>query len=51
MGPACFLAGSGLDVRPHPHSGLATVTYLLNGALLHRNSLGSIQRIEPSDVN
>src|SRR5690606_7305736 len=41
----------GLDVRPHPHIGLATVTYLYEGALLHRDSLGSEQLIRPGDVN
>jgi redox-sensitive bicupin YhaK (pirin superfamily) len=51
MGPAQFAPGSGIDVRPHPHIGLATVTYLFEGALLHRDSLGSVQRIEPGDVN
>lgn len=42
---------TGMDVRPHPHIGLATVTYLFEGALLHRDSLGSVQRIEPGAVN
>ncbi len=51
MGPAVFDAGRGLDVRPHPHIGLATVTYLLDGAILHRDSLGSVQEIRPGDVN
>jgi redox-sensitive bicupin YhaK (pirin superfamily) len=51
FGPASFLPGQGVDVRPHPHIGLATVTYLLEGAMMHRDSLGSIQRIEPGDVN
>ncbi|KAG0194711.1 hypothetical protein DFQ28_007857 [Apophysomyces sp. BC1034] len=51
VGPARFPAGTGIDVRPHPHIGLATVTYLFGGALLHRDSLGSVQRIEPGDVN
>jgi redox-sensitive bicupin YhaK (pirin superfamily) len=37
-------------VRPHPHIGLATVTYLFEGAMLHRDSLGSVQRIEPVDI-
>src|SRR5208282_4723160 len=44
-------AGSGLDVRPHPHIGLATVTYLFAGEILHRDSLGSTQPIRPGDVN
>jgi len=51
MGPHVFSAGKGLDVRPHPHIGLATVTYLYEGQILHRDSLGSVQRIQPGDVN
>ena len=51
FGPASFLPGQGVDVRPHPHIGLATVTYLLEGAMMHRDSLGSVQRIVPGDVN
>jgi redox-sensitive bicupin YhaK (pirin superfamily) len=51
MGPADFAPGSGIDVRPHPHIGLATVTYLFEGALMHRDSLGMVQRITPGDVN
>ncbi len=51
MGPAVFAAGRGLDVRPHPHIGLATVTYLLDGEILHRDSLGTVQAIRPGDVN
>src|ERR1700686_2944590 len=51
FGPAEFRAGNGLDVRPHPHIGLATVTYLFDGAIMHRDSLGSIQRIEPGAIN
>lgn len=51
MGPAVFAAGGGMDVRPHPHIGLATVTYLFDGAIVHRDSLGVTQRIEPGDVN
>lgn len=51
MGPARFDPGKGVDVRPHPHIGLATVTYLFEGALLHRDSLGTVQRIAPGDVN
>jgi len=51
MGPGEFLAGHGLDVRPHPHIGLATVTYLFEGAIFHRDSLGTAQSIEPGDVN
>jgi redox-sensitive bicupin YhaK (pirin superfamily) len=51
MGPAAFTSGEGLDVRPHPHIGLATVTYLLEGEILHRDSLGSVQAIRPGEVN
>jgi len=51
MGPLRLAAGRGVDVRPHPHIGLATVTYLFDGALLHRDSLGSTQVIRPGDVN
>jgi hypothetical protein len=51
MGPARFAPGKGVDVRPHPHIGLATVTYLFEGAIVHRDSLGTVQRIAPGDVN
>ncbi|SCK19209.1 pirin family protein [Vogesella sp. LIG4] len=52
MGPAYFVAaGTAGDVRPHPHIGLATVTYLTQGAMMHRDSLGTVQRIEPGAVN
>ena len=51
MGPGEFLAGRGLDVRPHPHIGLSTVTYLFDGSILHRDSLGTQQAIVPGDVN
>jgi redox-sensitive bicupin YhaK (pirin superfamily) len=51
MGPAAFAGGAGVDVRPHPHIGLATVTYLFEGAFMHRDSLGSAQLIRPGDVN
>lgn len=51
IGPVVFPAGQGLDVRPHPHIGLATVTYLLGGAIVHRDSLGSVQAITPGAVN
>jgi hypothetical protein len=51
MGPATFEAGRGLDVRPHPHIGLATVTYLFEGEILHRDSLGTVQPIRPGEVN
>ncbi len=46
-----FAVGQGLDVRPHPHIGLATVTYLFEGAFMHKDSLGNAQRIEPGAVN
>src|SRR5258705_10946287 len=46
-----FAPGQGLDVRPHPHLALATVTYLFEGAFLHRDSLGYAQLIQPGDVN
>ena len=51
MGPADFPAGKGIDVRPHPHINLATVTYLFEGEILHRDSLGSVQTIRPGDIN
>lgn len=51
MGPVRFNPGQAIDVRPHPHIGLATVTYLFEGALMHRDSLGFVQRIAPGDVN
>ena len=51
MGPAEFEAGQGIDVRPHPHIGLATVTYLFSGEIIHRDTLGSLQAIRPGDVN
>lgn len=51
MGPAFFPAGSGINVRPHPHINLATVTYLFEGEILHRDSLGSLQPIVPGDIN
>jgi redox-sensitive bicupin YhaK (pirin superfamily) len=51
MGPALFREGEGLDVRPHPHIGLATVTYLFEGEILHRDSLGTVQPIRPGAVN
>lgn len=51
MGPAGLGIGAGLDVRPHPHIGLATLTYLFEGELLHRDSLGNVQLIRPSEVN
>lgn len=51
MGPAKFAPGKGLDVRPHPHIGLGTVTYLFEGEIMHRDSLGTEQAIRPGDVN
>ncbi|MBO6560195.1 MAG: pirin family protein [Nisaea sp.] len=51
MGPAEFLTDEGIDVRPHPHINLATVTYLLEGEILHRDSLGTEQAIRPGAVN
>lgn len=51
MGPGEFLSGHGLDVRPHPHIGLSTVTYLFEGSIQHRDTLGSDQPIVPGDVN
>src|SRR5512134_1286795 len=51
MGPARLPPGEGLDVRPHPHINLATVTYLFAGEILHRDSLGSVQPIRPGAVN
>jgi redox-sensitive bicupin YhaK (pirin superfamily) len=51
MGPAEFLTGQGIDVRPHPHIGLGTVTYLLKGRIHHRDSLGTDAWIEPGAVN
>lgn len=51
MGPAELAPGEGIDVRPHPHIGLATVTYLFEGTIVHRDSLGSAQPITPGDVN
>ncbi|MCA1568161.1 MAG: pirin family protein [Acidobacteria bacterium] len=51
MGPEVLSTGRGLDIAPHPHIGLATVTYLFEGELLHRDSLGTIQLITPGEVN
>ncbi|MGI9352578.1 MAG: pirin family protein [Rhizobiaceae bacterium] len=50
-GPAEFLTGQGIDVRPHPHIGLSTVTYLFEGEFQHRDSLGTNQMIHPGEVN
>ena len=51
MGPAEFITDQGMDVRPHPHIGLATVTYLYEGGVFHRDSLGTEVEIEPGAVN
>src|SRR3970040_1507064 len=51
IGPAGFAPGTRIDVRPHPHIGLATVTYLFEGEIVHRDSLGTVQTISPGDVN
>lgn len=51
MGPVVFSAGSGVNVRPHPHINLATVTYLFDGEILHKDSLGSNETIKPGDIN
>lgn len=51
MGPAAFAPGEGVDVRPHPHIGLATITYLFEGEMHHLDSLGSDQVVHPGDVN
>ncbi len=51
MGPVQFLAGQGMDVRPHPHIGLATVTYLFDGRIMHRDSEGNALEITPGAMN
>lgn len=51
MGPEILSSGKALDVAPHPHIGLATVTYLFKGEILHRDSLGTVQSIQPGEVN
>ena len=51
MGPAEFLLGAGMDVRPHPHIGLSTVTYLFDGEIMHRDSLGTVLPIRPGELN
>jgi redox-sensitive bicupin YhaK (pirin superfamily) len=51
FGPAVFKSGAGIDVRPHPHIGLATVTYLFDGEIVHRDSLGTAMPIRPGAVN
>nr|WP_208399702.1 pirin family protein [Dyella sp. SG562] len=51
IGPAAFAPGKGMDVRPHPHIGLATVTWLFEGAIRHRDTVGSLADIRPGEVN
>jgi hypothetical protein len=51
MGPVTFEPGHGMDVRPHPHINLATVTYLFEGEIVHRDSLGYVETIRPGDIN
>jgi len=51
MGPTRFASGAGIDVRPHPHIGLSTVTFLFEGEIVHRDSLGVVQAIRPGEVN
>jgi hypothetical protein len=51
LGPSSLAAGKGIDVRPHPHIGLSTLTYLFDGSLCHRDSLGVVQEILPGDLN
>ncbi len=51
MGPARFAPSEGIDVRPHPHINLATVTYVFEGEILHRDSLGVVQAIRPGEIN
>jgi redox-sensitive bicupin YhaK (pirin superfamily) len=51
FGPVQFMSGKGMDVRPHPHIGLATVTYLFDGSIMHRDSEGNIQEIAPGAMN
>jgi len=51
LGPAVFEPGSGIDVRPHPHIGLATITYVFSGEIFHRDSLGHKQSIRPDEIN
>ncbi|BBD57517.1 Pirin-like protein [Nostoc sp. HK-01] len=51
LGPSVLPANKGIDVRPHPHINLATLTYLFDGAIMHRDSLGTVQEIQPGAVN
>jgi len=51
FGPMQFIAGKGMDIRPHPHIGLSTVTYLFDGAIMHRDSEGNVREIQPGAMN
>ena len=51
MGPAVFDTGRGFDMGPHPHIGLAAVTYLIDGEIVHRDSLGKVQTLRPGEVS
>jgi hypothetical protein len=51
LGPKVFATGQGFDMLPHPHTGLAAVTYLIDGEVIHRDSLGTVQTIRPGEVN
>ena len=51
FGPMQFISGKGMDVRPHPHIGLATVTYLFDGSIMHRDSEGNVREIQPGAMN
>ena len=51
FGPVQFVSGKGMDVRPHPHIGLATVTYLFDGSIMHRDSEGNVCEIQPGAMN
>jgi redox-sensitive bicupin YhaK (pirin superfamily) len=51
MGPAVFDTGQGFDMGPHPHIGLAAVTYLIDGEIVHRDSLGKVQTLRPGEVS
>jgi hypothetical protein len=51
IGPAEFIRGNGVDVRPHPHIGPSTVTYLYNGSMYHKDSIGTSASVDPGDVN
>src|SRR5690606_19225398 len=51
FGPVQFVAGHGMDVRPHPHIGIATVTYLFDGSIMHRDREGNTQEIQPGAMN